>query len=366
MEVNIMSEKYFLGAMTQYGFSTEFSKLIGNKDNFTYILKGGAGTGKSSLMKKVAKEFEDDEKVVRYYCSSDPSSLDAVVLESSRVIIVDGTSPHVFDPQYPGCCQKILDLGTFWDDENLKKNKDEIIEVTDKNKSLLARVKRYTVALSNVCSDTYFCALDCIDNDKLNAFLGRFCKKILPKKGGGSGRKDIRQLTALTEHGCMTQLETLDNYSEIYSVCDENYACAHIILESVAKEAISRGSDVIICPSHAFNNDVFEHLLIPETGTALISSSPLTKLHLENAKTLDLKRFYDKTKLAKFKTRLRLNKLTSAGLLPEIFETIKSAKSVHDEIEKYYIESMDYQGINELTEKLIEQIKERKNTLTAE
>ena len=43
-----MSEKYFLGCMTQQGFSTEFGRLMEEKDRFTYILKGGAGTGKSS------------------------------------------------------------------------------------------------------------------------------------------------------------------------------------------------------------------------------------------------------------------------------------------------------------------------------
>ena len=50
-----MSEKYFLGAMTQNGFSTEFGKIMADKEYFTFILKGGAGTGKSSLMKKIAR-----------------------------------------------------------------------------------------------------------------------------------------------------------------------------------------------------------------------------------------------------------------------------------------------------------------------
>ena len=52
-----MSEKYFLGAMTQNGFSTEFGKIMADKEYFTFILKGGAGTGKSSLMKKIAAEI---------------------------------------------------------------------------------------------------------------------------------------------------------------------------------------------------------------------------------------------------------------------------------------------------------------------
>ena len=40
-----MSEKYFLGAMTQNGFSTEFGKIMADKEYLTFILKGVAGTG---------------------------------------------------------------------------------------------------------------------------------------------------------------------------------------------------------------------------------------------------------------------------------------------------------------------------------
>lgn len=70
--------------MTQNGFSTEFGKIMADKEYFTFILKGGAGTGKSSLMKKIAAEFEPTEDVTRFYCSSDPASLDAIVLHTSK------------------------------------------------------------------------------------------------------------------------------------------------------------------------------------------------------------------------------------------------------------------------------------------
>lgn len=355
-----ISEKYFLGAMTQYGFSTEFGKLIEDSSYFTYILKGGAGTGKSSLMKKVAAHFEPNEDVVRFYCSSDPDSLDAVVLKGSKVIIVDGTSPHVFDPIYPGACQKIINLGENWDEEKLKAAKDDIIAVTDKNKSMLARAKRFSTALSNVCGDTYFCALSAVDKDKLDGFTERFIKKILTKKGSGSGKKDICQLTALTEHGCLTQTDTLESYLDVYKLNDEYFACSHLIIEAVSAEAARRGFDVIICPSHAFNNNVFEHMLIPELGVAVVSSSPLTQLKYENSKPVNLARFYSKDTLDKYKQRLRLNKAAVKSLSEEVYSTIKTAKTIHDEIEKYYIGAMDFDSINAVCGKMIEEIEARK------
>ena len=100
-----MSEVYFLGAMTANGFSTEFGRIMEKDGVFTYILKGAAGTGKSSLMKKIAQHFENTQHIRRFYCSSDPDSLDAVYLDGSQTAIVDGTAPHVFDPIVPGVDQ---------------------------------------------------------------------------------------------------------------------------------------------------------------------------------------------------------------------------------------------------------------------
>lgn len=288
-----MSEKYFLGAMTQNGFSTEFGKIMADKEYFTFILKGGAGTGKSSLMKKIAAEFEPTEDVTRFYCSSDPASLDAIVLHTSKVIICDGTAPHVMECSYPGVCQKIINLGEYWDEEKLKAFRSEIIEVTDKNKSLLARSKRFTTALSNVCFDTYNCGEGCLLEEKLKSFTERSAKRLLNKKGSGSGKTDLRQLTALTEYGCMTQLATLDSYLDVFAMNDDYYAASHKFVTLMAQQAVKRGYDVILCPAILFGNTLYEHLLIPEAGIAFVINSPISQLD-GFEKAINMGRFYDK------------------------------------------------------------------------
>ena len=358
-----MSEKFFLGTMTPHGFSTDIGRLIEDTGYFTYILKGGAGTGKSSLMKKTAEEFEKTEDVTRFYCSSDPDSLDAVVLSSTKAIVVDGTAPHVFDPSFPGACQKIVNLGEYWNEEKLRENKDSIFDVTLKNKSMLARAKRFGSALAEVCGDTVFCGESCLEREKLGGFIERFEKRILPKKGGEKGGKVIRQLSALTEYGYMTQTETLDGYDDIYAVEDEYYVCANIILLAVANEAVRKGFDVILCPSPAFGNEIYEHLLVPELKMAVVSVCPLYSYAPENVKsTINAGRFYNKEKLSAFKTRLKLNKLTAKNISEEIYCTVREAKKIHDEIERFYISSMDFAGINSTTAKIISELKSlRKN-----
>ena len=281
------------------------------------------------------------------------------MLEDSGVLIVDGTSPHVFDPVYPAVSQKIIDLGQFWDAQKLTACKDNIITVTDKNKSLLARAKRFSAALSNVCSDSFNCASGCIDEEKLETFLARFYKKILPRKGNGTGKREMRQLSALTEYGCMTWTETTDQYIEKYLLRDEDFACAHLVCEMTAAEAVRRGFDVILCPCHGLNNTAYEHLLIPELGLALISSTPLNKLAYDSSTKINLSRFYDKTAVSRYRSRLKMNRLTIVSIADEVYGTIKAAKAVHDDIEKYYIEAMDFEKVGQLTEKLIAEIREK-------
>lgn len=352
-----MSETYFLGSMTGHGFRSAFDDVIGNEDYFTYILKGGAGTGKSSLMKKVAAEFENSEHVIRYRCSSDPDSLDAVVLTESGVVIVDGTAPHVYDPVIPGVCQKIINLGEYWDTEKLKANKDQIIEAIKSNKSMMDRARRFTAAISNVYSDTYQIGRECLLIKKFNAFITRFKKKLLPKGGHGKGETAYRQLSALTRYGHITFNETLNDYFDIYYINDEYYAATDLLLKSIASEATAKGYDIICCASQLFNNQNLEHILIPELGIALIGSNPMTNLIHEKGKAINMHRFYDKKSTAFKKSRLKLNALTCKSLSNEISNTLDNAKLIHDDIEKYYIDAMDFDKVNCAAEEICRQIR---------
>ena len=92
--------QYFLGANSPRGFYSLYDQLIPIEDaNAVYILKGGAGCGKSTLMGQVARAAEGANIPVEYIlCSGDPDSLDAVILPSLGVALVDGTAPHAAAP----------------------------------------------------------------------------------------------------------------------------------------------------------------------------------------------------------------------------------------------------------------------------
>ena len=92
--------QYFLGANSPTGFYSLYDCLISPQEaRAVYILKGGPGCGKSTLMRKVGTWAEEAGLETEYIlCSGDPDSLDAVILPGRDVAIVDGTAPHVVVP----------------------------------------------------------------------------------------------------------------------------------------------------------------------------------------------------------------------------------------------------------------------------
>ncbi len=87
---------YFLGANSKDGFYSLMDRLIDPAEaRAIYILKGGPGCGKSSLMKKVGQAAQDAGCCPQYiYCSGDPDSLDGLVIDEWGVALCDGTAPH--------------------------------------------------------------------------------------------------------------------------------------------------------------------------------------------------------------------------------------------------------------------------------
>ena len=124
---------YFLGANTPQGFVSRFDQL-GNADKGwrCYVIKGGPGSGKSTLMKKVAEAasaYEPEMELI--HCSSDHASLDGVILPKMKVSVADGTPPHTIEPKFPGAYEVTVPLFACWDDQKLQANRDEIIALSD-------------------------------------------------------------------------------------------------------------------------------------------------------------------------------------------------------------------------------------------
>ena len=114
--------RFFLGANSPAGFYSLYDQLIDRSRAEDYfLLKGGPGCGKSTLMRRVAARVEESGRAVEYIlCSGDPDSLDAIVVPELGAAIVDATAPHVVEPKEPGVLERYVNLGACYDTAALK------------------------------------------------------------------------------------------------------------------------------------------------------------------------------------------------------------------------------------------------------
>lgn len=136
-------ERYFLGGNTARGFHSFYNDTIDTLDH-VIMLKGGSGTGKSTLMRAVAKEaaargLEYEE----WYCSGDPSSLDGVYVKELSSAVVDATAPHLMDPKFPMLKERIVNLAEALDGNVLAPHLKEVEELLNDKKRCFESVYEY-------------------------------------------------------------------------------------------------------------------------------------------------------------------------------------------------------------------------------
>lgn len=98
----------FFGTNTKDGVVNVVPELIESVSK-AYFIKGRAGTGKSTFMKKIAHECkENGYDVELYHCSFDSNSIDMVFVSELDFCIFDSTDPHEFFPERD--VDEIIDL----------------------------------------------------------------------------------------------------------------------------------------------------------------------------------------------------------------------------------------------------------------
>ncbi len=352
-----MKQLFFLGSTSASGFSSKFINLIKREGYYTYILKGGPGTGKSTLIKKICSEFSDEDMEI-YHCSSDIHSLDAVILNDSKVIVVDGTSPHVFEAEFPGVSQEIVNLGSYWNKSKLSSSGSEICSLFKENSRYHLLARRYIQASSSLNSNILSITSSSLLKEKEDKFADKFINKNMGTGTGTGILTEFRQLSAFTSSGYMT-LPVSDEYTT-YILKDENMAAANRFIRKLAVAATERKYKTIISTCSALNEELYEHLLIPELKLAFISSNYINKNKYETQTIINFERFYDKKKLSEKKVFISFNKKVVEKISVEIAAAIDTALTVHNNLEKYYIDSLDTKKLNTFSEKFISDLKKEK------
>lgn len=353
--MDTFNNKYFLGANSAEGFVSEFGNCYAAGEGWrAFIIKGGPGTGKSSFMKYFAVKAADSGLAVTLCpCSSDPDSLDAVLLPERKIAVMDGTAPHVVEPAFPGVCETILNFGDFWDKSRLQADKETVMETTARNKALHRTASRYIRAAGLLLADNYKTALGCTDTEKADAYARRLCKRLIPKKAG-IGREWIRFLGGITPKGAVSFASSLAKEAkQILVIKDENGSASHIIMERVRAFAIANGWEIITMKNPLLPSLITDHVFIPELSLAFVTENIFH--HFDPAfKRVHARRFVSSAQLHASRERMKFNKKAAKELLFAASVTLAKAKAVHDELERCYIGAMRFDELTEFAERFTE------------
>jgi len=340
---------FFAGANTAEGFAGEYHSIADEKKlERVYIIKGGPGTGKSTMMRKCAELAEKNGLPgVRYLCGSDPDSLDCVVLDG-RIAVLDGTAPHIRDMIYPGASSELLDLSSFWDSCVLEQERDAVVSAASRKSEYYSAAYEYLSAAELIERDKRQLSEKVFLKEKAAAYIGRLMKKL------GKPKNPKGKITYVRTHGLtMKGAYALDSlHAEYRYTVADCYGCAPLFMKLVLDKL--KGAGYSLTVSKLPVPDSVVSILIEDCGVLITASG-----HGSGEKSVNLSRFADDSACAEIRGEFRLASKLQSSCMDEALDRLAKAAEEHFALEEIYIRAMDFDALGAYTGKLLKGIEKR-------
>ncbi len=345
-----MKEKHmFAGVNSPKGFFSRFDHIMPElPDGRKIFIKGGPGTGKSSLMKKVIKQAAAEELDCEvFHCSSDPSSIDGVHIPALKTAILDATAPHNGDPLYPCIGGELFDVSPFIQKEKLKFEPDEVMFYSLQKKRSFTKGYYYLSAALPLLRHIDSEYTEKTDIREIYLQAEKLAHRVLEAVAfhDAGGKRELF-ISAITPEGFVNYADTV--FSNTYSIAVKGRYGTALFMRRFAEIAGMKGFSPILfyCPMRL--DEKMEHIYIPEINISITTYDYYT--HASSAETIDLDTFIYSTS-SQEESRGYAN-----ILMQQAIDAFAEAKNAHTRLEKIYIPAMDFDGLNERTKSLIDSI----------
>lgn len=336
---------FFAASNSADGFKNYYGECFERVDRL-FIIKGGPGTGKSTLMRRIANMAEArGGSVERYFCSSDHTSLDGVILDlgGERVGVIDGTFPHPYIERLPGLREEIINTGRFWDRKILKKNSDRIRELSQKKGERYNTAYAYLRACGNLNEVYNSYVKSWIDTQKMNGAVERLVKKL---QGGESFHSMPALVNCIGMLG-QAHLDTLEECADkIYLLVgdcgQEEYLCR--ILEGAKQKNLF----VRIAKSPIYYREM-DGIYLEKSKLWFVKDTALPddvrKKYSEKIRVINMERFYLSGIKEQHKGEKKYCKKLLAMCVRGAEDELARAGEYHFELEQIYKSAMDFEGL---------------------
>ena len=328
-----MVDTCFLGANTPQGFRSEYATLQTDpRIRRLLILKGGPGCGKSTLMKTLAARAEEcGWAVERVLCSSDPASLDGVIVPELGLAIVDGTAPHVVEPQLCGCGENYVNLGRCYREAELRTLTPAIRAAKAANAACYGPVYGSLRAVASLTE----ARRGLLGRERIRRVtkdaLGQLLPEKLPQRGKQGSRRRV-YLSGITPEGLM-------------------------LLEPGVERlwAIHDGYGVVL-GMDPLDPDAVEAVLVPGRDVGWIRVRPSFRGGRQAMLRLDLDSALEEDLPAETLNGLRELASLETRLLRQAVGWLRRAKTNHDLMEELYRPAVDFAAVTRETELLCREL----------
>jgi Cdc6-like AAA superfamily ATPase len=351
---------YYAGGNTAKGFYSLYDSVLDGL-NRLFILKGGPGTGKSSLMKDIGKRFEEKEVEVEYlHCASDNNSIDGVILPRWGLGIVDGTAPHIIEPKAPGVIEEYVNLGAAWDSDELAGHKEEILElnscISRKFQEAYATFAEALKAHDDI-EEIYISNMDFAEADRLTEeLIALFYNETSLDKEANVVH---RFLGAATPDGAVDHIQNLtEDIDKRYFIKGRAGSGKSTMLKKIAAAGEEKGFDVEIYHC-GFDPNSLDMVIIRELGIAIFDSTAPHE-YFPDRNSDEIVDMYERCITPgtdeKFKEDIARTTKGYKDKMKEAISYLSEAKVLRERLEAIYIDSMDFDKVNEIKEKIFNEL----------
>lgn len=357
---------FFAAANTEAGFVSRYPALFGGgRVDRLYVIKGGPGTGKSRFMREAANyAAARGRRAVYLYCSSDPASLDGVILHAPgepTVGLLDGTPPHAWEPSRPGVCEELIDLGAFWDSQALRCASDTIGRLTDGKRAAYGRVYACLAAAGQAARVTDSLTEPMTDAAALRAKAERLIRGSLraERPGGADTYTDLapggRLLPPLFRKGYgmsgVSRTDTLDRCASRLLCVGDAYGAGSRFMELLRRVSAERGLPVLVTHD-PLRPDRIDGLFWPDTGLCVLRDAIVGTAVTAGAEAqaVDLRRYLDAEGVRRVRPALREAAALKTAALTAALHALADVRAAHFGLEAVYAAAMDFPAKERFTE----------------
>jgi len=353
-------KNYFAGGNTARGFHNLYDSNLQGLDRL-FILKGGPGTGKSSLMKKIGQEWNAKGYDIEFlHCSSDNDSIDGVIIPAIKVGIVDGTAPHIIEPKAPGAVEEYINLGEAWDAQKLRAHKQIIQSLTYQiSKSFDKAYATFKEAL-DIHDDWEKIYINSMDFEKADQLTNKLIESFFGKMKLNK-EPDVRRrfLGAATPKGAVDFIPNLtEEIQKRYFIKGRPGSGKSTMLKKLAAAAEERGVDVEIYHCD-FDPNSLDMVIFRELGIAIFDSTAPHEYFpsRDGDEIIDMYEILIEPGTDElYEEMISQIQAEYKAKMVEATSWLARAKQLHDELETIYISAMNFSVVEMFQKKIVDEI----------